>query len=218
MKLPELKSTMLCILAVAIAIIYIIVSAGCSTSGGAGPVGGYTQDPHFVRPMRDLHIGIQHKLLKRVNVDPEAHVPKMTWNVLYCPRSGTGPLGEYGCQCQGTEDQCVYGWDRTAFGSHASTRLYVGENPRDQVIEHEGAHKLLALLADNPDEILAHPTGHPSTITINGKRWHVKRDIIPSIRWPMVVRGTVHWIRWDKGKDVWEMDKCGYNPHTETEP
>ena len=197
--------------------IVLLAMSGCSSSGG-GQSGGYTQASQFLRDMKNEHIGAADTQYQRVGKDP-ALVGQKSWNVLYCPAEGSSSdMGDYGCNCQGAVGACIHGWDSTDFGGTASTRLYAGPQPKSPVIIHEEAHATIARWADNPAEVNAHPTGHPSAVHIGGKLYNVNRDIIPGIRWPLIFRGPVHFLDPRDDKDDWDIEGCGWKAAHEGTP
>jgi hypothetical protein len=78
----------------------------------------------------------------------------------------------------------------TGNGSWNTAFMFAGE-PSDWVIAHEVGHTILMHYAG--------AGGHPATVTIDGKRYDVKRDIIGGARWPAAVRFLKFWDSWQPG-------------------
>lgn len=164
----------------------VLLSAGCATHGGGGNSGGsYSGPPEWRDRIRN------HLNLECERVGHKGDGAKFSVYAKRCPPTDHNQDGDYVCggDCSGVKE-CVHAWNMTGAGSWTTSFMFAGE-PNDWVIAHEVGHTILMHYAG--------AGGHPATVTIDGKRYDVKRDIIGGARWPSLVRALKFWDDWEPG-------------------
>ena len=139
--------------------------------------------------------------LQRIGKDPGlAGNAEVTASM--CPETGRNNDGRYSCDkgCT-TVDGCIHAWNASSQGSWNTRYLFVEDNQK--TVAHETGHFTIIREAG--------AYGHPSHVTIDGKKYKVATDICGGVRWPKrVLWKAAFWSPDPEPEDVyfWDDEFC----------
>lgn len=160
----------------------VMLLCGCSSSD----TGFYFRaDTRFEPGLREQFRDEYRRQFRAIGKDPALVDRVRVLAVHWCePQSGNSDLGGASCDkgCT-TVDACVHAWQLSRPREWRTEYLGVGQWTRSR-IAHEVCHHVLHIYAS--DDVAKSGNGHPLVVTIDGKTYDVRKDILGSaVRWPM---------------------------------